>query len=255
MEQYQPPRYTLLPEVTKHLLIINILAFFGTWVLESRLHIDIVRHLALYPFSSPLFRPYQLITHMFLHGSLTHLFFNMFALWMFGSVVERILRRQRYLLYYFLTGMGAAFLHLLVQEFQIRPLLAELSAAVNVPPGELLAALPASLRGAAYALIKAGVPQESGIQLARLLFTPTVGASGAVFGLLLAFGWMFPNSYVYIYFFFPMKAKYFVILYGVLELWFGIQGNPLDHIAHFAHVGGMLFGIILLKVWKVRKII
>ncbi len=255
MEQYQPPRYSLLPEVTKHLLIINILAFFGTWVMETRLHVDVVQHLALYPFSSPLFRPYQLITHMFLHGNFTHLFFNMFALWMFGSVVERVLGRQRYLMYYFLTGIGAGVLHLLVQEIQLRSLLSEIASAIGTSPSEVLAGLPESMRGTAYLLWKAGVPEESSVQLARMLFTPTVGASGAVFGLLLAFGWMFPNSYVYIYFFFPMKAKYFVILYGVLELWFGIQGNPLDHIAHFAHVGGMLFGIILLKVWGVRKII
>ncbi len=254
MEQYRPPRYALLPEITKHLLIINALAFFGTWVLESRLNIDVIRHFALYPFSSPLFRPHQLITHMFLHGNFTHIFFNMFALWMFGGVVERVLGARRYLLYYLLTGIGAAILHLLVQELQIRPLLTTLSNTLNSSPFEILASLPDQARTAAYQLVHLGAPSDAAVRLVRSLFTPTVGASGAVFGLLLAFGWMFPNSYVYIYFFFPMKAKYFVIFYGILELWLGIQGNVLDNVAHFAHVGGMLFGIILLKIWKFRKI-
>ncbi len=255
MEQYRPPRYALLPEVTKHLIIINALAFFGTWVLESRLGVDVMRHLALYPFSSPLFRPHQLITHMFLHGNLTHIFFNMFALWMFGGVVERVLGPRRYLTYYFLTGVGAAVLHLLVQEMQLRPLLADLAQVTGAPAGEVVSALPSSMRAAAHQLVRWGASPELAFQLVRLMFVPTVGASGAVFGLLLAFGWMFPNSYVFIYFFFPMKAKYFVILYGVLELWLGIQGNVLDNVAHFAHVGGMLFGIALLKWWGIRKII
>ena len=177
--------------------------------------------------------PHQLITHFFMHGNFTHLLFNMFALWMFGKILENVWGGKRFLTYYMITGIGAAFVHLAVSQYQIIelangfPELMELAKNGRYNPGNV-----------------------NSLRLTQLVSTPTVGASGAVFGILLAFGMLFPNTLLYIYFAIPVKAKYFVIIYGIMELYAGISNNPADNVAHFAHLGGMLFGFILLKYWQ-----
>jgi len=229
---YRPTSFSELPEVVKNLLIINGLFFLAKISLESK-GINLTQMLALHQFQSPDFMPHQLITHLFMHGNFTHLFFNMFALWMFGKILENFWGGKRFLIYYMFTGIGAAALHLAVSQYQIYQL------TDNIP--EILE------------LAKQGLyntENSNSLKLTQLVITPTVGASGAVFGILLAFGMLFPNTLLYIYFAIPIKAKYFVIVYGLLELYLGLSNNPADNIAHFAHLGGMLFGFLLLKYWQ-----
>ena len=228
---FRPTSFSQLPEIIKNLLIINGLLFFATITLDN-FGIDLNKLLALHQFQSPNFRPHQLITHFFMHGDFTHLFFNMFAIWMFGKTLENIWGAKRFLTFYIITALGAAAIHILVIQYQIFQL-AESSEMLD--------------------LAKKGLYNTSNInslRLTQLVSTPTVGASGALFGILLAFGMLFPNTLLYIYFAIPIKVKYFVIIYGALELYAGISNNPADNVAHFAHLGGMLFGYLLLKYWQ-----
>ena len=202
------------PPVVKNLIIANCVALLATELLPFG---DvIVERFALFNAAGPLFHRYQVFTYMFLHGGVSHLFFNMFALWMFGRELEVQLGSQRFLTYYMVCGIGAALLQL------------------GVGYAEYAHALDAGGMNAAM----------------RYLYTPTVGASGAVFGLLLAFGVLHPNSTVMLIF--PpiaMKAKWFVVIYGLLELFFGLSGYQ-SGVAHFAHLGGMLWGLALLYWWR-----
>ena len=229
---YRPGNFSELPEVVKNLLILNGLFFLAT-VSLSNLGIDLVKILGLHQFQSTDFRPHQLITHLFMHGNFTHLFFNMFALWMFGKILENVWGSKRFLIYYMITGIGAAFIHLLISQYQIISISNQIPEMVNLAiEGRYNPSIPISKK------------------LTQLIITPTVGASGAVFGLLLAFGMLFPNALLYLYFAIPIKAKYFVIGYGLIELYAGISNNPADNVAHFAHLGGMIFGFFLIKYWK-----
>ena len=229
---YRPSNFKELPEVVKNLLIINGLCFLATISLNN-LGFDLVKIFGLHQFQSPDFRPHQIITHLFMHGNLTHLFFNMFALWMFGKILENIWGAKRFLTYYMITGIGAACIHLLISQYQIINISNQIPDMLNLAiEGRYNPSIPISKR------------------LTQLIITPTVGASGAVFGLLLAFGMLFPNTLLYLYFAIPIKAKYFVIAYGLLELYAGIRNNPADNVAHFAHLGGMIFGYFLIKYWK-----
>ena len=229
---YRPGNFSELPEVVKNLLILNGLFFLATVSLNN-LGIDLVKILGLHQFQSPDFRPHQLITHLFMHGNFTHLFFNMFALWMFGKILENVWGSKRFLIYYMITGIGAASIHLLISQYQIISISNQIPEMVNLAiEGRYNPSIPISKK------------------LTQLIITPTVGASGAVFGLLLAFGMLFPNALLYLYFAIPIKAKYFVIGYGLIELYAGISNNPADSVAHFAHLGGMIFGFFLIKYWK-----
>ena len=229
---YRPGNFSELPEIVKNLLILNGLFFLATISLNN-LGIDLVKILGLHQFQSPDFRPHQLITHLFMHGNFTHLFFNMFALWMFGKILENVWGSKRFLIYYMITGIGAASIHLLISQYQIICISNQIPEMVNLAiEGRYNPSIPISKK------------------LTQLIITPTVGASGAVFGLLLAFGMLFPNALLYLYFAIPIKAKYFVIGYGLIELYAGISNNPADNVAHFAHLGGMIFGFFLIKYWK-----
>ena len=229
---YRPGNFSELPEIVKNLLILNGLFFLATVSLNN-LGIDLVKILGLHQFQSPDYRPHQLITHLFMHGNFTHLFFNMFALWMFGKILENVWGPKRFLIYYMITGIGAASIHLLISQYQIISISNQIPEMVNLAiEGRYNPSIPISKK------------------LTQLIITPTVGASGAVFGLLLAFGMLFPNALLYLYFAIPIKAKYFVIGYGLIELYAGISNNPADNVAHFAHLGGMIFGFFLIKYWK-----
>jgi len=237
---YKPVTFSNLPEVIKNLLIINGLLFFATISLDE-LGIDMIKWLGLHQFQSKDFMPHQLVTHFFMHADFTHLLFNMFALWMFGKVLENVWGGKRFLIYYMITAIGAAALHLAVSQYEILSLQSQLH------PSNLEILL---LEGGQ--ILEGGQNYSNQImgKLNLLINTPTVGASGAVFGILLAFGMLFPNTLLYIYFAIPVKAKYFVMAYGILELYLGFINNPSDNVAHFAHLGGMLFGFILLKYWE-----
>ena len=229
---YSPGNFNELPVVVKNLLIINGLLFLATISLNN-LGIDLVKIFGLHQFQSNDFRPHQIITHLFMHGSFTHLFFNMFALWMFGKILENIWGQKKFLIYYMITGIGAAAIHLIFCQYQIINIGNQIPDLINIAiEGKYNPSIPLSKK------------------LTQLIITPTVGASGAVFGLLLAFGMLFPNALLYLYFAIPIKAKYFVIGYGLIELYAGISNNPADNVAHFAHLGGMIFGYFLIKYWK-----
>lgn len=235
-----PQGFSLIPPVVKNLLIINGLFFLATMALGSSMNIDLVRWLGLHSFESPNFQPIQLVSHMFMHGGMTHILFNMFALWMFGSTLENYWGGKRFLVYYMITGLGAAAMQMAVNETQIWMTAAELDAMrVQLVEEEGLGLL---MSGRNYV-------DPAMASYNRLINTPMVGASGAVFGLLLAFGMSFPNAIIYLYFAIPIKAKYFVILYGLFELYSGVS-NSGGNIAHFAHLGGMFFGFFLILYWR-----
>ena len=212
-QNHRPSGFNVLTPVVKNLVILNVICFVATFVVGSRFDIDLNDVLGLHYFTSDKFYTYQFITYMFMHGSVTHIFFNMFALWMFGNVLENYWGSKRFFVYYFITGTGAALTHMGYTVWSL----------MNI---------------------------EDVHQAQMMIDAPVVGASGAVFGLLLAFGMLFPNTMLYVYFAIPIKAKYFVIIYGLIELFGGINNSPTDNVAHFAHLGGMLFGIILILYWR-----
>jgi len=239
-QQYSPQGFSFLPPVVKNLLIINGLMYLATITLSTQ-GIDLVNILGLHYFSSEKFQVYQLITHMFMHGGFNHVLFNMFALWMFGYMLENVWGSKRFLQYYIYTGLGAALIQLLVTYFRISVLETQMDpASIETVMREGLGVLD---RGMNYT-------NDEMATLNAMINTPMVGASGAVFGILLAFGMMFPNTMLYFFFLFPIKAKYFVIGYGLVELIFGIANRPGDNVARFAHLGGMIVGFLLIKLWK-----
>jgi membrane associated rhomboid family serine protease len=206
---YRPnTEFTVFPPAVKHLLIINLVVFIASWtpgigpVLQT--------FAPLFPIESSQFYPWQFVSYMFMHAGLGHIIFNLFALWMFGQAIENFWGTKRFAIYYFLTGIGAGLLHVLIN---------------NDP-----------------------VSTAQGLR-----YIPTVGASGAVYGILLAFGMMFPERPIMLLFLpIPIKAKYFVAFFGALELYNGVAGTQLG-VANFAHLGGMLVGFILIKVWGLKK--
>lgn len=221
--QYSPTGFSFLPVVVKNLLIINGILFLADLVMP-RFGIDLSNILGLHFFMAPDFHVYQIFTYMFMHGNFTHLFFNMFALWMFGNTLENIWGPKRFLLYYILCGLGAGLMQEGVQYIEYVVKLSQYQT-VNMGGGNI-------------------IPMSQYLNLMT-----TVGASGAIYGLLLAFGMMFPNSMIYLYFLVPIKAKWFVIGYAVVELLTGVMSAG-DGVAHFAHLGGMLMGLIILLIWK-----
>ncbi|MCF6184183.1 MAG: rhomboid family intramembrane serine protease [Bacteroidales bacterium] len=234
-----------IPPAVKLILIINIAMFLLTELVATTNHIDLNKVLGLYFFKSDLFKPYQIITHMFMHGGWMHILFNMYALWLFGQVIERVWGTKRFFVYYFVTGFGAVVLHSFVEYLRYLSVSASMPADVVNMVLNKGANILAS--GKNYADVDLG-------KLNLLFHTPTIGASGAIFGLLLAFGMLFPNTKLYLLFVpVPIKAKYFVIGYGVLELGMGLNNATSDNVAHFAHLGGMLFGFILIKIWQKKK--
>jgi membrane associated rhomboid family serine protease len=269
---FRPQGFSILPPVVKNLIIINGLLFLIGVVLEERFGYNLNQKFGLYYPESTLFRPFQILTHIFMHGSFMHLFFNMFSLWMFGSALENHWGPKRFFIYYFATGFGAAALHLGINAYEINQVKEVINAYLANPSYEAfyeIQQIDTRLFGVDqlqdflrnWSTDKAN-PQYTQYSreiaealLQRKLNVPTVGASGAVYGLLLAFGMLFPNTLLFMIFIpVPIKAKYFVMLYGLLELYQGISNNPGDNVAHFAHLGGMLFGFILIKYWnKTRR--
>jgi membrane associated rhomboid family serine protease len=228
------------PPVVKNLIIINVVMWLGAIAFIQFFRTNLNFHLGLFYFQSPVFKPWQIVTHMFMHDTsrIFHLFFNMWALWIFGKTLESVWGGKRFLIYYLATGLGAALIHTLVNYIQLSPDIMALKAAYSVDRINV-ALLNEILQ-----------PGNRFYQLGRELMRPTVGASGAVYGVLLAFGMLFPNTPLFIIPFpFPIKAKWLVIGFGALELYLGITGAG-GNIAHFAHLGGMIFGFILIKYWN-----
>jgi membrane associated rhomboid family serine protease len=259
-----------LPPVVKNLIIINVALLLLTTLLE-RTGVDLIRYLGLYYPGSQYFMPHQLVTHIFMHGGLMHLFFNMYALWIFGSTLEQVWGGKRFLFYYFVTGLGAAALHTFVSWIEISHVQSAAKALMNTPtpdafeefivkhfskyidPGALDAFVSRWSASPGSPALAAQAEEMASDLIRSMMNIPTVGASGAVFGVLLAFGMLFPNTQLMLLFPpIPIKAKYFVVAYGVLELSLGLS-NPGSNVAHFAHVGGMLFGLLLIKYWRKKS--
>ena len=259
--------------VVKNLLIINVLFFVAQFMLPQ-----LMEGLALYPISSEAFRPLQLATHFFMHSTagFMHIFFNMFALVMFGAQLENRWGAKRFLIYYLSTAIGAAVIYQLYKYWDISQMTNFINDFIQNPSSSLFAEFKANYVGSnslnsdgerlVYQIeellsdpstIKEGGLYAEGLMnhfLEGKTNTPMLGASGAVFGLLAAYGYLFPNTELYLMFIpVPVKAKYFVIGYAAIELFSGISNNPNDNVAHFAHLGGALVGIVLVIIWQRQK--
>lgn len=233
--------FMALPPVVKNIILINVLMLIADWTAKSVFGVDLNAILGLYFPKSEHFMPLQILTHMFMHGGFMHLFFNMFALYMFGGILENVWGPKRFFIYYMVCGLGAALVHETVIMFQYNKLVNLLS------PDQMQLVLN---DGAAYLNEGKVFTDETMKSLQMLLNVPTVGASGAIFGVLLAFGVLFPNTQLMLLFPpIPIKAKYFVLGYGALELVLAVT-QPGSNIAHAAHIGGMLFGYLLIRYWR-----
>jgi len=272
----RPNRFSILPPVVKNLLIINGLFYLATMALHSSMNIDLIKLLGLHYVGASDFRPYQYITYMFMHSStnFSHILFNMFALWMFGNTLENVWGGKKFLIYYLLTGIGAALIYTFWIGIEIAPVVNAVDHYLNEPSLEAFAAFRSSdyfqianyeIRDSFNAFVdtynrliltdKGAALQEtvnfmSQYKESYLNAHTVIGASGAVYGILLAFGMMFPNQIIYLYFAIPIKAKWFVLIFGLLELYSGISNKPGDNVAHFAHIGGMLIGLVIILYWK-----
>ena len=230
-----------LPPVVKNIIMLNILMLLAYYAVRNFFGIDLNGVLGLYFPASDSFKPVQILSHMFMHANFWHLFFNMYALFIFGQVLENVWGPKRFFIYYFVCGLGAAFVHETVIAFEYQKLLHIIS------PEQLQLVLN---EGAAYFNDGKIFTDTTMQSLQVLLNTPTVGASGAIFGVLLAFGVLFPNTELMLLFPpIPIKAKYFVIVYGGIELVLAFA-QPGSNIAHAAHLGGMLFGYLLIRYWR-----
>lgn len=229
-----------IPPVVKNLLIINGIFFLATWVFEQQ-GISLTRILGVHYFDSPHFRIWQPITYMFMHGSFMHLFFNMFGLFMFGGVLEQRWGAKKFLNFYLITGLGALLLQWIVQGIEVYQITGSIVNTGHLPLDMLAEGKFDPTR----------YTESAAATLYSTYFGPMVGASGAVFGILTAFAVLYPNIELMLMFIpFPIKAKYFIPIYIVIELFLGVARIPGDSIAHFAHLGGALIGFILVKLWK-----
>lgn len=230
-----------IPPVVKNIVMLNVLMLLAYYAVDRVFGLDLNSVLGLYFPKSDQFMPVQIITHMFMHGNFLHLFFNMYALFIFGQILESTWGPKRFLVFYLICGLGAALTHETVIAFQYNALASKLT------PENLEMVLN---KGTELFRQGNGFSDPDMLKLQLLLNTPTVGASGAIFGVLLAFGVLFPNTQLMLLFPpIPIKAKYFVMGYGAIELYLGIT-QPGSDIAHAAHLGGMLFGYILIRYWR-----
>jgi membrane associated rhomboid family serine protease len=230
-----------IPTVTKNILIINVLLFLASF-LAARMGIDLDTYLGLHFFLAKDFNVAQLITYMFMHAGIAHIFFNMFAVWMFGSLLERTWGSRRFLSYYLVCGIGAGIIQMVVAYVRMRMVERGMSAeAIQMVYNE----------GAQVLASHQNYMNPDMGRLNLIINSTTIGASGAVFGILLGFGLLFPNERLFIFPLpVPIKAKYFVAGYALIELWSGFANNPNDNVAHFAHLGGMIFGFFLILYWR-----
>jgi len=242
MNNYRSSFLSSIPPVVKNLIAINIILWLASVVSPGLLHrfgvnTELSDILGMHYWASSKFNAAQLITYMFMHAGFEHILFNMFALYMFGGILERLWGPKRFLFYYLVTGIGAAIVQQVFWTVEFHSALTAINHAISTD------------------LVNAQSLIEQKRQFLDSPYFITIGASGAVFGLLLAFGWIFPNQELYVMFIpIPIKAKYFVFFYGIVELFMGVAQFSGDSIAHFAHLGGMLFGAILIIIWKKKRL-
>lgn len=237
-----------ITDTVKHLIIINALVFIGTFIYRDQLF----EWLALWFPRNEYFGFWQVVSHMFMHGSFMHIFFNMYALWAFGSPLEQMWGRNRFLFFYFSAGIGAALIHTGVNYYHFNEGLQALADA-GFSKSEVISLLNTGQYNKAWYEV---VPKETLESALEAFFSPAVGASGAIYGVLVAFGMLFPNTELFLLFVpIPIKAKYFIPALIALDLFSGLTGYSLfgGSIAHFAHVGGALFGFIMMWYWKKKQ--
>jgi len=262
MNNYRSSFLNSIPPVVKNLIAINIILWLASIVtpgLFTRwgVKLDLTDILGMHYWASSKFNPAQLITYMFMHGGIEHIFFNMFALYMFGGVLEQLWGTKRFLFYYLLTGVGAALVQQLFWTIEYYPVVNALNGAISANSGQDLLNYQDILNHYFRLENLGSFDAPALIEMKRMFLNLpiTIGASGAVFGLLLAFGWLFPDVNLYLMFIpIPIKAKYFVFFYGIVELFMGVAQFSGDSVAHFAHLGGMLFGAILILIWRKKKL-
>ena len=230
--QYSPGPFAGLPVVTKNIIIINVIMYLATLAFET-VNIDLVKLFGLHYYLDDDFKPHQFITYIFMHGGFSHILFNMLGVYIFGQVLEQVWGPKRYLIFYILTGLGAALAQYIIMHFEISDVLDIVNQDIN--SRNLDTSQRTELINQKYEYLNKHV---------------IIGASGSLFGLLGGFGMLFPNRELYLYFFIPIKAKWLVILYGGFEIFSGLQNNPTDNVAHFAHIGGLLVGIALVLFWR-----
>jgi membrane associated rhomboid family serine protease len=250
MTEFRPGSFQILPTVIKNLLIINALVFLAQYVLGKQGIVNMDDLFALHTWQSPLFKPWQLVTHLFMHGGIDHILMNMFALWMFGSILENLWGPKRFLIFYLASGLGAALFHMIVLYFENQSMIAAYNA---ISPDSADYSMRLQYFIDKFTPVHQPLPLD--IQTANEILNvrlseATIGASGAVFGCLAAFGYLFPNTYIYLYFFLPIKAKWFVLGYAVFELFGAVHNSAGDNVAHVAHLGGAVVGLLLVYFWN-----
>lgn len=242
-----------MTETVKVLLIINVIVYIGSQVLGDQAY----QLFSLWFIENENFGFWQVITHMFMHdpSSIFHILFNMYALWAFGSPIEQVLGKNRFLFFYFSAGIGAAIIHTLVNYYQFQAGYSALldTGFSNLEVQEYLRQSYASISSSGRFGIPEGVDEDVIRSMLQTYITPAVGASGAIYGILVAFGMMFPNVELFLLFVpVPIKAKFFIPALIALDLFSGLTGYSIfgGGIAHFAHLGGALFGFIMMWYWK-----
>jgi len=258
MDSYRPPTFSMFPPVVKNLLIANVICYLATIVVMKVSQIDITQYFGLHYFQSSDFKIYQLVTYLFLHDPTTifHILFNMFALWMFGNSIENYWGAKRFLVFYFVCGIGAGLTQEFVQYLYFHHIHQVLEVFSSAPNQSDFSTIALKYFGTA---VSGGTPPEwmDFLQKAyqdSMNQANTIGASGAIFGILLAFGMIFPNTELFIMFIpIPVKAKYVVIGYGLIELFSAAYNRPGDNVAHYAHLGGMVFGFFLIMYWRRKR--
>lgn len=238
---YRPGSFGYMPVVTKNIIIINVIMWGLSQLLLRTNGINLTDFFGLHDYRAPAFKPHQFITYIFMHdlGSPRHLIMNMLGVFVFGQALEQVWGPKRYLIFYLITGLGAAVAQYLILSTEITQTLR--------PINDLLSSPGLSASDRAY------YTNQKYEFIANLNYASIVGASGSLFGLLGAFGMLFPNTELMIYFLFPIKAKWLVMLYGAVELYLGYQNNPKDPVAHFAHLAGLFVGIALVLIWRRDK--
>ena len=232
-----------ITDTVKHLLIINGIFFFAANILGD----FFIEQMALHFYLNPTFQLWQPITHMFMHGNVSHIFFNMFGLWMFGSPLEQLWGKKKFLFYYFSAGLGAAIIQMLAYAYQFHSVTAVLNEA-GFTTQEIINSIAVDRIGEGWLDY---VTREEVIGAYGGYFASMVGASGALYGILVAFAFMFPNVPLFLIFVpIPIKAKYFVPILILGDLFFGFSSYSIGPIAHFAHVGGAITGFLMMYYWK-----
>lgn len=275
---YRPGGFGHMPVVTKNIIIINVIMYAATVILKQSKNIDLYEYFGLHYHLAPAFKPHQFVTYIFMHGNFMHLFFNMFGVYMFGQIIEQVWGPKRFITFYFLTGFGAAVAHYLVISFSIGPVVDSIAAVQDNLSIQTFESFVNSLEFQKNLTFEFSNEYNSFVRNYNALVNENpgralslasqflidfksqflnsqlvVGASGSLFGLLGAFGMLFPNQLLYVYFLIPIKAKWMVIAYGAFEIISGISNNPGDNVAHFAHIGGLVVGVILVLIWRKKK--